>query len=309
MKRNKINQKKNGSFLAACACFLVVIAGCSAPKTLSYPNPVQQEEISWEKVFQQAGKIDLTQLITGEVLPNRKDLLNLSNAESDKYPTEDVWLKNVTLLLRHENKGDFLINTGYDASYATSAHGKIGGLMANRTWKARQNPGNDLASLLKDHQAKPHTIFLENWNPDHIASIPDLSKDITYISGAGERYLNVPLLFHAPFLKGLSPIKQIDFSTAKKVDQLGPVIDVLGDQSIWAISAPGFTKGQLAFLIASKQGPVLYTGEAITTKFQFEHGVEAGRVTDREQAVESLQMLRNFVRKYPQVKVIYGKEI
>ncbi len=304
-----MNQNRNGLFLAASAFFLVVIAACSAPKTLSYSNPAQREEISWELVFQQAGKVELTHLITGEVLPNRKDLINLSNSESSKYPTGDVWLKNVTLLLRHESKGDFLINTGYDASYSTNAHGKIGGLMANRTWKARQNPGNDLVSLLKEHQAKPHTIFLENWNPDHTASIPNLPKDITYISGAGERYLNVPLLFHAPFLKGLSPIRQIDFSTAKKVDKLGPVIDILGDQSIWAISAPGFTKGQLAFLIVSKHGPVLYTGEAITTKFQFQHGVEAGRVADREQAIQSLQMLRNFVKKYPQVKVIYGKEI
>jgi len=91
---------------------------------------------------------------------------------------------------------------------------------------------------------------------------------------------------------------------------LGPCVDLLGDGSFWAISAPGHTDDDTAFLV-NGAAPVLLTGDASHFAWAFKTGVgprgwnDAGTARGRV----SLERLRAFARAYPSVKLIYGHEM
>jgi glyoxylase-like metal-dependent hydrolase (beta-lactamase superfamily II) len=87
-------------------------------------------------------------------------------------------------------------------------------------------------------------------------------------------------------------------------------VDLLGDGSFWAISAPGHTDDDMAFLI-NGASPTLLTGDASHFAWAFKAGVgpkgwnDAGTARGRV----SLERLRAFANAYPKVKVIYGHEM
>jgi hypothetical protein len=78
----------------------------------------------------------------------------------------------------------------------------------------------------------------------------------------------------------------IDFLAAPSMPPLGPCVDLLGDGSFWAISAPGHTDDDMAFLI-NRASPVLLTGDASHFAWAFKTGVgprgwnDAGTARDR----------------------------
>ena len=90
---------------------------------------------------------------------------------------------------------------------------------------------------------------------------------------------------------------------------LGPCVDLFGNGSFWAISAPGHTDDDIAFLINSTT-PALLTGDASHFAWAFKNSIGprgwsgAGAARGRV----SLERLRVFERAYPNVKLIYGHE-
>jgi hypothetical protein len=53
----------------------------------------------------------------------------------------------------------------------------------------------------------------------------------------------------ANHFSGKSKLLSIDFSAAPTMAPLGPCVDLFGDGSFWAISAPGHTDDDIAYLI------------------------------------------------------------
>ena len=91
---------------------------------------------------------------------------------------------------------------------------------------------------------------------------------------------------------------------------LGACVDLFGDGSFWAISAPGHTDDDIAYLINSTK-PVLLTGDASHFAWAFQNGV-APRGWDKAGTARgyvSLERLRAFARAYPNVRLIYGHEM
>jgi glyoxylase-like metal-dependent hydrolase (beta-lactamase superfamily II) len=90
---------------------------------------------------------------------------------------------------------------------------------------------------------------------------------------------------------------------------LGASIDVFGDGSLWAISVPGHTDDDIAYLINAPQ-PVLLTGDACHFEWAFKAGVapsgwsQAGTA----RAYQSLALLRDFARAYTSIRLDYGHE-
>ena len=90
---------------------------------------------------------------------------------------------------------------------------------------------------------------------------------------------------------------------------LGRSVDVFGDGSFWAISVPGHTDDDMAYLINGAK-PVLLTGDASHFAWAFQNGV-APRGWDKAGTARgyvSLEQLRAFARTYPSVRLIYGHE-
>jgi glyoxylase-like metal-dependent hydrolase (beta-lactamase superfamily II) len=90
---------------------------------------------------------------------------------------------------------------------------------------------------------------------------------------------------------------------------LGPSVDLFGDGSFWAISVPGHTDDDIAYLINGTM-PVLVTGDASHFAWAFKAGVapRGWNKVGTARGYVSLEQLRAFGKAYPKVRVIYGHE-
>jgi glyoxylase-like metal-dependent hydrolase (beta-lactamase superfamily II) len=126
-------------------------------------------------------------------------------------------------------------------------------------------------------------------------------------SANGESPVSAGFFFYEDALRGVARVERIDFAGAAAIPPLGPSVDVFGDGSLWAISTPGHSKGHISYLIVTKAGPVLLTGDASHTRWGFEHGVPPGKTNeDAAGARRSLAQLALFANEYPEVKIVFG---
>jgi glyoxylase-like metal-dependent hydrolase (beta-lactamase superfamily II) len=113
----------------------------------------------------------------------------------------------------------------------------------------------------------------------------------------------------ANHFSGKSRFSGIDFPAAPTMTPLGRCVDLFGDGSLWAISAPGHTDDDIAYLINGPR-PVLLTGDASHFAWAFQNGVAARgwNKAGTARGYTSLEQLRSFARAYPSVKLIFGHE-
>jgi glyoxylase-like metal-dependent hydrolase (beta-lactamase superfamily II) len=86
-------------------------------------------------------------------------------------------------------------------------------------------------------------------------------------------------------------------------------VDIFGDGSFWAISVPGHTDDDIAYLINAAK-PVLLTGDASHFAWAFTEGVapHGWNKAGTTRGYISLAQLRAFARAYPSVRILYGHE-
>jgi N-acyl homoserine lactone hydrolase len=104
------------------------------------------------------------------------------------------------------------------------------------------------------------------------------------------------------------PLSELEFQPDPDGRSAG-VLDLFGDGSVYAISAPGHTPGSVAYLIRSTEGPVLLTGDTCHTKFGWEHEVEPGDFTaDQAQNRAALLNLTALQKANPTLRVYLGHQ-
>jgi glyoxylase-like metal-dependent hydrolase (beta-lactamase superfamily II) len=309
--------KKSKVFATAfcVALALAVVAGCATTTTVKEYVMADQSRSpsSWEEVLSNKREIEVVTLNTGEIKVGRGlVLLNLEAPAAKGLPDEKVWVTVYAHLIRHKEKGDFLVDTGYDRSFKGNSPGNLECTTAEPFgFSFKQEPGQDIKSQLEKHSAKPQGVFFTHMHPDHTSGIPDLPKNIRYVAGKDEMagYMGLIGQFKCVNqLEGVKALEEIDFSSAKAMPPMGAAIDIFGDGSFWALSTPGHSVGHISYLVNGKDGPVLLVGDASHTKWGFENGVEPGFIADREAAQRSLSQLKELARQFPSIKVIYGHE-
>jgi N-acyl homoserine lactone hydrolase len=257
--------------------------------------------------------ISLTTFQTGVV--HMDACLNLDpasprQADCDHLPRD---LAVLVHWVHHPRFGDFLIDTGFDDSFAKHPpYGSYAGAMKLFNWangvSNRQEPGMDLAAQLARLNVHPKAVFFTHLHPDHTGGVPALGLQTEFVFGKAEASFLARAAV-ANHFQANAKFFSIDFLAAPSIPPLGPCVDLLGDGSFWAISAPGHTDDDMAFLI-NKAAPVLLTGDASHFAWAFKTGVgprgwnAAGTARGRV----SLEQLRAFARAYPSVKLIYGHE-
>jgi glyoxylase-like metal-dependent hydrolase (beta-lactamase superfamily II) len=215
--------------------------------------------------------------------------------------------------VHHPRFGDFLVDTGFDASFAKHPpYGNYTEAMRLFNWvngvTNRQEPGGDLSAQLARRDVHPSAVFFTHLHPDHTGGVPALEPETVFVFGKTELSF-LARAATANHFSGKSKFSSIDFSAAPVMAPLGPSVDLFGDGSFWAISVPGHTDDDIAYLINGPK-PVLLTGDASHFGWAFEHGVaprgwnEAGTA----RAYSSLEQLRAFSRAYPNVRIVYGHE-
>jgi N-acyl homoserine lactone hydrolase len=278
------------------------------------PYPVPPAAFTnWNDVLAHPRDISVTTLQTGVV--HMDACLNLDpasprQADCDHRPRD---LAVLVHWVRHPSFGDFLIDTGFDDSFAKHPpYGNYTEAMRLFNWANgvtnRQEPGMDLGAQLAGRNLHPKAVFFTHFHPDHTGGVPALDPQIEFVSGKSEAGFLARAAV-ANHFQANAKFLGIDFLAAPAMPPLGPCVDLLGDGSFWAISAPGHTDDDMAFLINGAK-PVLLTGDASHFGWGFKNGVgprgwnDAG--TARGRVI--LERLRAFARAYPSVKLIYGHE-
>lgn len=278
-------------------------------KRLPYTFKKSQKQ-TWDDVFNDPCPITVESFETGRVIINKLGTLNPKHPRAKGIKDELLEVPILSHHLNHSKFGDYLIDAGLDASYYRDPRGNTKGLLAKIfADKYIQDKNQNIAFHLKKKQIKLNGVFLSHLHSDHIAGVRELPKDIHYVVGKGEKYSNYKPLFYGDYLKGIDILYEIDFSNVPDMLPLGPVADIFGDGSLWAISTPGHTNGHMSFLINSYESPVLLTADACFIKLGLDIGVGSSTYTsDIKLAQKTLDKLVEFISEYPQVKVVFGHE-
>ena len=268
---------------------------------------------NWNDVLAHPRDISLMTFQTGVV--HMDACLNLDpksskQAECDHAPRD---LAVLVHWIHHPRFGDFLIDTGFDDTFAKHMpYGNYTEAMQLFNWMNsvtnNQQPGEDLSAQLARVNVHPRAVLFTHLHPDHTAGVPALNPQTEFIIGKAETSFMARAAIANHFSRK-SKFSSLDFSVAPRMAPLGPCIDLFGDGSLWAISVPGHTDDDIAYLINGPR-PVLLTGDASHFRWAFESGVaprgwnEAGTA----RGYQSLSLLHDFARAYPSVRLIYGHE-
>ncbi len=202
----------------------------------------------------------------------------------------------------------YLIDAGLDASYANNPFGTVKGILAKKfLGKGSQEPDTHVAAILERENIQLQGVWLTHLHPDHIAGVIDLPKDIAYVAGKGERYINFRFFMQTDHLKGIEALHEIDFTKGIDLPPFGKGVDLFGDGSFWAIESSGHSKGHVMYFINGANERVLVTGDACNDQYQFDTGIGPGYFSsDLEEAQKMLESIITFKERYPEVRLVFG---
>ena len=176
--------------------------------------------------------------------------------------------------------------------------------------KGSLEPNTHIAAILDKEKIQLQGVWLTHLHQDHTAGIVDLPKDIPYVAGKNERYVNFRFFMQSDHLAGIDELQEIDFAKGIDLPPLGKAVDLFGDGSLWAISSSGHSAGHMIFLINGIDEQVLFTGDACNDHYQFETGIGPGFYSsDLEGGQEVLERIILFKERYPEVKLVYGHDL
>lgn len=216
-------------------------------------------------------------------------------------------------VIRHPTKGTFIVDTGVETAMRTdpsksALSGLVRSAMRMEKVKVNQSLGEWLAA-----GNTLDGVFLTHLHADHIMGLPDVPNSTPVFSGPGEAAATHFLHF---LIRGSTDEefagKDAINEWAFQKDPTGTfdgVLDIFGDGSVWALWVPGHTPGSTAYLVRTKNGPVLLTGDACHTRWGWEHHVEPGTFTaDGPRSIVSFEKLQQFVAANAGIEVRFGHQ-
>lgn len=271
-------------------------------KLLDVPGPIEVETVN---------SADWTVPLGG--------LLNLKSAAAQTAHLTDrpEPIHIFAHILRHPKFGTYLVDTGVSQRLIDDP-GALG-----VSWLVRKvMPVGDIhvrhstAQILAGIPGGIQGVFFTHLHIDHIAGMPDIPGSVPLYVGRGE---STRTSFQNMFVRGTTTrlldgkadLEEWPFQLDADRENIviGDVVDIFGDGSAFAISAPGHTPGSTAYLLRTPKGPLLLTGDTSHTRWGWEHSVEPGSYTaDQPMNLKSLLVLKDIVRRHPATDVRPGHQ-
>jgi N-acyl homoserine lactone hydrolase len=183
-------------------------------------------------------------------------------------------------------------------------------LVKKMSGKGSQESNTHIAAIVERENIQLQGVWLTHLHPDHTAGIVDLPKNIPYVVGEGERYLNFRFFMQSDHLAGIEALYEIDFEEGIDLPPFGKGIDLFGDGSFWAIESSGHSKGHVMYFINGLDERVLVTGDACNDQYQFDTGIGPGYFSsDLEEAQKVLESIIIFKERYPEVNLAFGHDL
>ncbi len=272
-----------------------------------------------EKLIDVPGPIEVETINSADWTVPLAGLLNLkSTAAQEAHLTDHPEPIHVFAhVVRHPQFGTYLVDTGVSQQLMDDPGGHgLSWLVRKVMPLDKMQIRNSTARILAGIHGGIQGVFFTHLHVDHISGMPDIPSTVPLYVGRSE---STQTSFQNAFvrgtttklLEGKADLQEWTFrlDEGHKGLVIGDVVDIFGDGSAFAISAPGHTPGSTAYVLRTPKGPVLLAGDTCHTRWGWEHSVEPGSYTaDQPTNLKSLLMLKDLVRRHPTVDVRLGHQ-
>ena len=310
MKKSRKVLLVSAFFTIMTAAFALLVFQSSVIPRLSFSAP-ETSFHSWDEILSSPQPITIQTYSTGMMQTDLSGIMNLGHEKATDI--EDVVVEvpvNVSII-HHQEFGAYLIDAGLDSSYINNPYGTTRGILVKKiSGKGFQEPNTNIAAILERENIQLQGVWLTHLHPDHIAGVVDLPKDIPYVAGEGERYINFRFLMQTDHLAGIEVLYEIDFDQGIDLPPFGKCVDLFGDGSFWAIESSGHSKGHVMYFVNGANERVIVTGDACNDQYQFDTGIGPGYFSSElEKAQNVLESIIIFKERYPEVRLVFGHDL
>ncbi|EKQ53387.1 MULTISPECIES: MBL fold metallo-hydrolase [unclassified Clostridium] len=276
----------------------------------NYSFKSEFKEIPNKKDFlKSSSSITVKLIYSGDLKTHLSTAINLKHPSCSGLKDKEISVPIFAYLISHEKFGYFLIDSGCGSSYINNPYGKMKvSLISKFIPKTILKPEDAIDKQIENYRNEIKGVFFTHLHLDHTSGLSALPDNLLYFSGKGEKPLLIKWLLEPNDFKNNDIMYILDFdSTQAQSTPLGKAIDIFGDQSFWAISTPGHTKGHISYLVNTKEHPILIAGDACCISLSIEKGVGPSG-SDTTLGQKSFENMMQFLKDNQEVKLWIGHE-
>ena len=287
------------------------LAACASPATHHALTPADlvapAAAGALEASLAGPGVITLTRVAFADWTAGRGAFIDRDDPRTAATPKGDETATIYAYILDHPKRGRFLIDSGVSADLES----RLNPVMRRGVRDLSVHVERTTAQVFAD-QPPPVGVFLTHLHFDHIGGLIDLSPATPVYVGEGDARdaSRINTLLGSPadaILRGYGPLREWRFQPDPS-GAFDGVLDVFGDGSVWALHVPGHSPGSTAYLVNAVDGPKLITGDATSTRLNWQGLPQPVARAARAQADASSDRLRRFAAAHPAVEVFLGHQ-
>ncbi len=301
---------RSRALLPALALLTLTPLGCALADHPTTPAAVHPASAaSWADVLARPAVIEHDAVVSATWHVPLSGLLDLTHPKARAAGLEDREVDIVlpVHVLTHPTFGTYIIDTGAPAELEVGA---LVGLFVDELKTVRP-----VGEIVADHGGTLSGVLMTHMHLDHVLGLPDIAPEVPVYAGPGELEVSgfEPALTRSTYdglLEGRVPLSTFAVDAGVEMGPIERALDVFGDGSLWALSAPGHTPGSMAYLAHTKSGPKLFVGDTSHTWWGWAHGVPPGDFTaDPRANQKSLDALRALAHEVDGLEVFVGHEL